>query len=31
MLEQAYGCNDAMTLTGEAYGGHVGGGVEWRL
>jgi hypothetical protein len=31
MLSQAYGCDDTMTLTGEAYGGHVGAGVEARL
>ncbi|MDX2089286.1 MAG: hypothetical protein SFX73_15635 [Kofleriaceae bacterium] len=31
MLEQAYGCDGMTTLSGEAYGGHLGGGVEWRL
>jgi hypothetical protein len=31
MLHQAYGCENMTTLSGEAYGGHFGGGVEWRL
>lgn len=31
MVQQAYGCDLTTTLTGEAYGGHFGGGVEWRL